>query len=626
MKTKALLLKIMLVLIFMSILLYSVSTPMAADVENCALCHQYSGLGRIDKDGKKRLFYINEDAYTHSVHGRLRCKDCHVKVEKFPHADIEKVNCATECHLDEPSVERKFSHNKMIKDFELSVHGKGPEDNPKEYPEDLPVCTYCHQNRTTEPLMCTPGEKKIACEVLNRCLGCHEDENWTRASYSHLTHRLKQRRSSMKMVELCASCHENEEKMKRHNLEATGTYRDSFHWQAIKYDDPNAPNCIDCHAPVGYFSHEIMPKTNLRSAIHKDNLVSTCSNPVGLQLCHPGATPAFAQGKIHPSGVKARLFDTQLVTADKKEMIKKGELKPFKSLMTEKAQEELTAFQYYQSLFLNIIKYFYLFLIGGLISFMIVHQILDFFATRRERKIGTHHGPGTDTHQEEKYYIRMNIHERVQHHLVYSTFITLAVTGFMLEFPDEIIAVFGKYKEAVFVWRGLLHRIAAVLMILNVIYQIWYGIFTKAGWQNIKDLAPGIKDGKDLIQNLAYYLRITQKKPQFDRYNYKEKMEYWSGWIGNSIIIFTGFILWIEYLFPKYLFDVSILMHTMEAILASSAIMVWHFYEVHWKPGKFPMSTIWLDGEIPEHELEEEHPLQYQRIKEAERMVSSSEV
>ena len=30
------------------------------------------------------------------------------------------------------------------------------------------------------------------------------------------------------------------------------------------------------------------------------------------------------------------------------------------------------------------------------------------------------------------------------------------------------------------------------------------------------------------------------------------------------------------------------------------------------------MSRIWLDGKIPEHELEEEHPLEYQRIKKAE--------
>ena len=70
-----------------------------------------------------------------------------------------------------------------------------------------------------------------------------------------------------------------------------------------------------------------------------------------------------------------------------------------------------------------------------------------------------------NNHTEEHYYIRMNILERFQHHLVWTTFVTLAITGFMVEFPEEWIAIFGKHRESVFYWRGLLHRIAAVIMI-----------------------------------------------------------------------------------------------------------------------------------------------------------------
>ena len=363
----------------------------AADVENCNMCHKYSGLGRIDESGKKRLFYVNEESYTHSVHGRVRCKECHVNIDKFPHVDLEKVNCATECHLVEPSTERKFSHARMIEKYEQSVHGKCLEESHGKNHEDLPTCTYCHQNRILEPITSMEGEHSgIAQEILERCLGCHDDERWTKTYYSHLTHRLKKRRTSKRMVALCTGCHEDAERMKRHGLEATGTFRDTFHWQAIKFGDENAPNCIDCHAPVGYFAHSIMPRTDPRSAIHKDNLVQTCSNINGLQQCHPGATAAFSQGKIHPSGVKARLFDRKLASFEKKEMIKKGEHKPFQSLLAEKAQDEFTSTEYYQSLILQIIKYFYKFLIGGLISFMILHQILDYFATRREMKRGGH--------------------------------------------------------------------------------------------------------------------------------------------------------------------------------------------------------------------------------------------
>jgi cytochrome b subunit of formate dehydrogenase len=214
----------------------------------------------------------------------------------------------------------------------------------------------------------------------------------------------------------------------------------------------------------------------------------------------------------------------------------------------------------------------------------------------------------------ERYYLRLNIHERLQHHITWSTFLILALTGFMVEFPNEWIAEFGQYREAIFYWRGIIHRIAAVVMIANLFYQFWYFLFTQAGRSYFLSMLPLVKDLKDFKNNMMYYLGWVHEKPLFDRFNYKEKLEYWTGIIGNLIITITGFLLWFPEYFTKFFYDVSVLVHTMEAILASCAIMVWHFYEVHLKPGKFPMSKIWLDGKIPEHELREEHPLEYERI------------
>jgi cytochrome b subunit of formate dehydrogenase len=222
---------------------------------------------------------------------------------------------------------------------------------------------------------------------------------------------------------------------------------------------------------------------------------------------------------------------------------------------------------------------------------------------------------------QENRYVRLNRHERAQHHIVWTTFAILAVTGFMVEFSENVLVLFGPYRETVFYWRGMLHRAAAVLMIANIFYQLWYIALTHTGRRYLADMIPTLKDGRDFLQNMNYYLRLSDRKPLFDRFTYKEKLEYWTGWVGNIIITLTGFFLWFPQYFPKFIFDVSILVHTMEAILASCAILVWHFYEVHLKPGKFPMSTIWLDGMIPAHELEEEHPLEYQRIKEAERTI-----
>jgi len=193
------------------------------------------------------------------------------------------------------------------------------------------------------------------------------------------------------MIELCTKCHEDEVKMKRHGLETVSTFRDTFHWQSIKFGDPDAPNCITCHAPVGYLSHDIKPRTDPRSAIHKDNLVRTCSNPDGFQNCHPGATRSFAEGRVHPPGFKVGLFNAGTEAGDVSGAIQKPAVRNLGYLVTkwfsEKAPQKATP----GSMLLFLIKYFYMLLIGGLISFMIIHQFLDFLATRRERNQGGPH-------------------------------------------------------------------------------------------------------------------------------------------------------------------------------------------------------------------------------------------
>ena len=364
----------------------------AVDEENCLLCHKYAGLGRIDETGKKHCYYVNEVIYNQSVHGKIRCRECHKDIEKFPHGTVIKVDCATTCHLTDPATGRQFSHAGMIEKYEMSVHGKGSAENPKKHVEDLPTCTYCHDNRIYQPINKFAGrEQGLAQEIFDRCIGCHTNNAWTEAFYYHFTERLHQRRSSQLMVELCTSCHEDEEKMARNNLKPVSTFRDTFHWQSIKYGDPNAPNCITCHAPVGYFSHEIMPKRDSRSAIYKDNLVRTCSNQGGVQVCHPDATVGFAQGEVHPIQFKAGLFDKTQENLTLKQEIEKEKLKPFQSLLSAIVKVDIGERQPYQNIVLVLIKYFYMVLIGGLVSCMIIHQILDYFATRREIREGRQH-------------------------------------------------------------------------------------------------------------------------------------------------------------------------------------------------------------------------------------------
>ena len=117
------------------------------------------------------------------------------------------------------------------------------------------------------------------------------------------------------------------------------------------------------------------------------------------------------------------------------------------------------------------------------------------------------------SHGAEKYYLRLNLHERMQHHLTWSTFVVLAVTGFMVELPEEWVAVFGQYRDMVFYWRGIIHRVAAVVMVFNMVYQAGYVLLTAAGRYYLAAMLPRLQDARDIKNNLAYYLGWTHDKP-----------------------------------------------------------------------------------------------------------------
>lgn len=210
--------------------------------------------------------------------------------------------------------------------------------------------------------------------------------------------------------------------------------------------------------------------------------------------------------------------------------------------------------------------------------------------------------------------VRLNKSERIQHLLTFVTFVLLVITGYILRLPEEWILKLGSWGEPVFYWRGIIHRVCGVLMIATGVYHVIYLFACKEGRSFGKDMIPVWKDVKDIIHNLAYYLGKRPEPPKFRRFDYREKAEYLALVAGTIIISVTGIILWSEEYWSKFALDLSILIHGMEAILATLAIIVWHFYAVHWKPGQFPMSKVWIDGKMSAHHLLEEHPLQYEQL------------
>ncbi len=282
------------------ILIFSLTTDSyTADIGNCLLCHKYPGISRVDEEGQLKLFYVNEDIFQNSVHAKVKCEDCHADIKKIPHEPAKKVDCLIECHIVEPSTEKKFSHKDAQTFLEKSVHGKvDKEGKEKRYSEDYPTCKNCHDNPLYRPLSffkrVRPGISEAS---LGRCRVCHKKEEFIFRFYNHVTTRLHKSRNPLNIAEVCARCHDDPNIVARHELstKAVFSYGETFHGKAASFLDETVPDCLDCHVKKGESVHEMLSHKDPFSSTYTENKGKICTNID----CHPTASPKLAKYKVH---------------------------------------------------------------------------------------------------------------------------------------------------------------------------------------------------------------------------------------------------------------------------------------------------------------------------------------
>ena len=88
--------------------------------------------------------------------------------------------------------------------------------------------------------------------------------------------------------------------------------------------------------------------------------------------------------------------------------------------------------------------------------------------------------------------------------------------------------------------------------------------------------------------------------PALAEHSYIEKAEYWAVVWGAVVMILSGVTLWANDLalawMPKSILDVATSVHFYEAVLATLAILVWHFYSVIFDPDVYPLDTAAITG------------------------------
>ncbi|MGB7971116.1 MAG: cytochrome b/b6 domain-containing protein [Candidatus Deferrimicrobiaceae bacterium] len=243
---------------------------------------------------------------------------------------------------------------------------------------------------------------------------------------------------------------------------------------------------------------------------------------------------------------------------------------------------------------------------------------------RREEKRREKH------HEEGEMFQRFNKNFRFQHMVMFTSVILLIITGMPIKFPDFVLS-----RYLVNLWGGIhnstmVHRFGAGMLIYFMVHHLFYTVFSRQGRRDFVLLIPTPKDARDAAQNIRHFLGKNPDKPRFGRFSYIEKFDYWAVYWGCVIMIGSGLFLWFEGIvlkyFPKYVLDVAHEMHSDEAMLATLAIVIWHFYNVHFNPDRFPGTLLWWHGQISEHEMKEEHPLEYDEIMAKRSKQESAEV
>lgn len=416
------------------------------------------------------------------------------------------------------------------------------------------TCSKCHKSETAEFMQSVHGQ--AVTRGVSRspaCTDCHGIHGITSP-----VEQATANASSVVATETCAGCHEGVTLTREFGVaaERVSSYKDSYHGLASELGSKIVANCASCHGV-----HNILPSSDPKSMIHAANLPQTCGQ------CHIGAGANFASGRIHlTSGLVSEVGGTDAGVIGTR-----------------------------------IVRLIYVPLIVLVIGGMAVHNGLIWIRKAAAKKRQT------------RQIVRLTPNQRVQHWLLLTSFIALVVSGFALQYPDSWLASMLGGSEYL---RRIIHRVAAVIMLAVGVYHVVYLGISREGRLWLKDMLVRGKDFKDVVNNFRYYLGFSGAKPKIARFGYAEKAEYWAVVWGTVLMGLTGLMIWFKLgifgFLPRWTIDIALAIHFYEAVLATLAIIVWHFYHVSFDPDVYPLNFAFLDGRVSEDHYREEHELAYE--------------
>ena len=214
------------------------------------------------------------------------------------------------------------------------------------------------------------------------------------------------------------------------------------------------------------------------------------------------------------------------------------------------------------------------------------------------------------------YVQRFSSWARFQHAVAIVLFGVLVLTGMPQKWPYLDVS-----RWTIDVLGGLmavrwLHRISGLLFSALLVGHLAVAVFGIVTRRTRPSMFLSRQDFRDTIENLRYYAGYREAPPKFGRYDYRQKFEYWGLIFGGTIMVVSGFVLYfpivISRVLPAELIPAAKVMHSYEALLAVSIIVVWHIANALLTPEAFPLDTTIFTGKISKERMRHEHTLEHE--------------
>ncbi len=463
-------------------------------------------------------------------------------------------------------------------DYSTSVHGRSLEEKGL---LSAAVCTDCH----TAHLNLKESDPRSSVNPANvaaTCGNCHKGiyDNYRESDHAyrqstgemeyptcetchtaHLISEVHQDKFMSEITTQCGKCH----------TELAETYLETYHGKVYQLGYMEAARCSDCHG-----AHGIYKMDNPKSSISPRNIVETCKK------CHTDANMKFTGYLTHATHYDKSNFPWLYYT-----------------------------FWAMTALLLSVFAFF------GLHTLLWLPRSLGAMIKKKKHPKRT---------GQQMYIRRFSKRNRITHIFVIVSFILLALTGMILKFAYMPWAKFLSDLVGGAGVAGVIHRIAAVATFGYFIFHVVSllkvkfkkGIKVSKFIFSSNSLMFNRKDIKDFWASIKWFIGIGPR-PEYGRWTYWEKFDYFAVFWGVLVIGTTGLMLWFPefftQIFPGWFINVAQIIHSDEALLAVGFIFTIHFFNTHLRPESFPMDTVIFTGYVPLDEYKQDRPHEYEQLK-----------